>query len=61
VRFYTPKFQGKLFGLIPVTFTPESPPPLTLPVLWFTDVKIQLAFVRCDTLTADPLDVRELA
>jgi hypothetical protein len=57
VRFYTPKFVGKLFGLIPVTFTPESPPPLTLPVLWFTDVTIDLAFVRCDTLTADPLDV----
>jgi hypothetical protein len=57
VRFYTPKFAGKLFGLIPVTFTPESPPPLTLPVLWFTHVTIDLAFVQCDTLTADPLDV----
>jgi len=59
VRFYTPSFQGKLFGVIPVTFTPESPPPLTLPVLWFTDVTINLAFVRCDTLTADPLDLSE--
>ena len=57
VRFYTPEFKGKLFGVIPVTFTPESPPPLTLPVLWFTDVKINLAFVRCDTLTGDPLKV----
>jgi hypothetical protein len=57
VRFYTPEFKGKLFGVIPVTFTPESPPPLTLPVLWFTDVKINLAFVRCDTLTADPLRI----
>jgi hypothetical protein len=28
-------------------------------VLTFTDVKIQLAFVRCDTLTADPLDLSE--
>ncbi|MFF5076878.1 DUF6114 domain-containing protein [Actinoplanes sp. NPDC000266] len=59
VRFYTPKFEGKLFGLIPVTFTPEQPPPLTLPVLWFTDVTIQLAYVRCDTLTAAPLDIKE--
>ncbi|MGA5298469.1 DUF6114 domain-containing protein [Nucisporomicrobium flavum] len=59
VRFYTPSFKGKLFGVIPVTFTPESPPPLTLPVLWFTDVTINLAFVRCDTLTAKPLDVSE--
>jgi hypothetical protein len=57
VRFYTPEFKGKLFGVIPVTFTPESPPPLTLPVLWFTDVTIDLAFVRCDTLTGDPLKV----
>ncbi|MFI5494126.1 DUF6114 domain-containing protein [Actinoplanes sp. NPDC051859] len=61
VRFYTPKFQGKLFGLIPVTFTPERPPPLTLPILWFTDVKIQLSFVRCDTLTGKPLTLTEKA
>ena len=61
VRFYTPEFKGKLFGVIPVTFTPESPPPLTLPVLWFTDVRINLAFVRCDTLTGEPLKVSEKA
>ena len=59
VTFYTPRFQGKLFGLIPVTFTPDSPPPLTLPYLKFTDVRITLAFVSCDTLTADPLDLTE--
>lgn len=59
VKFYTPKMTGKLFGLIPVTFTPEQPPPLTLPYLLFTDVEIQLAFVRCDTLTAKPLDISE--
>jgi hypothetical protein len=61
VRFYTPEFKGNLFGVIPVTFTPESPPPLMLPYLWFTSVKINLAFVRCDTLTADPLSVIEKA
>jgi hypothetical protein len=60
VRFYTPKFTGRLFGLIPVTFTPDQPPPLTLPVLTFTDVRIDLAFVRSDVLTADPLDLREV-
>jgi Family of unknown function (DUF6114) len=48
VQFFTPRFEGKLFGLIPVVFTPDSPPPLTLPYLWFTDVKIDLAFVSCD-------------
>lgn len=57
VRFYTPEFKGKLFGIIPVTFTPKSPPPLTLPVLWFTDVTINLAFVRCDTLSGEPMKV----
>jgi hypothetical protein len=57
VRFYTPRFKGKLFGIIPVTFTPQSPPPLTLPVLWFTDVEINLTFVRCDTLTGARLAI----
>lgn len=59
VRFYTPKFTGNLFGVIPVTFTPEQPPPLTLPVLWFTNVTIDLAFVSCDKLTAAPLQINE--
>jgi hypothetical protein len=55
VKFYTPDFQGKLFGLFPVTFTPDSPPPVMLPRLFFSDVKINLALVTCDTLTAKPL------
>jgi Family of unknown function (DUF6114) len=59
VKFYTPKFTGKLFGLIPVTFTPDSPPPLTLPVLWFTDVTIDLAFVNCNTLTTQDMHLSE--
>ncbi|BCY07838.1 DUF6114 domain-containing protein [Actinoplanes sp. L3-i22] len=59
VRFYTPKMTGNLFGLIPVTFTPEQPPPLTLPILWFTDVTIELANVSCDTLTASPIQILE--
>ena len=61
VAFYTPRFEGKLFGVIPVVFTPDSPPPLTLPYLKFTDVKIQLAFVTCDTLTGKPsLNIQEV-
>jgi hypothetical protein len=60
VKFYTSEFKGNLFGLIPVTFTPDSPPPPMPPIpLWFTDVKIQLAYVRCDTLTGDPMKVAE--
>ena len=61
VKFYTSRFEGKLFGLIPVVFTPDEPPPLTLPVLWFTDAKIQLNLIRCDTLTGKPLTVTETA
>jgi hypothetical protein len=61
VEFYSPTFKGKLFGLIPVTFTPEQPPPLTLPVLWFTDVTLDLAYVSSDVLTAKPLDIGETA
>jgi hypothetical protein len=61
VEFYSPTFKGKLFGLIPVTFTPEQPPPLTLPVLWFTDVTLDLAYVSSDVLTAKPLDIEGTA
>jgi hypothetical protein len=57
VTFYTPRFTGKLFGIFPVTFTPDAPPPLTLPVLPFTDVVIDLALVRCDTLQATSMRV----
>lgn len=60
VRFFTPRFTGKLLGLKQV-YTPTSPPPLppgvpvpVLPVV-FTDVEIQLAFVDCGTLTAKDL------
>ncbi|GLY08344.1 DUF6114 domain-containing protein [Actinoplanes sp. NBRC 101535] len=59
VEFYTSRFTGKLFGLIPVVFTPDQPPPLTLPVLWFTDTTIDLVYVHSDELTADPLTIRE--
>jgi hypothetical protein len=60
VRFTTPKFTGNLFGVIPVAFTPDSPPPPMPPILWFTDVTIDLAFVRCDTLRADALDITSI-
>jgi hypothetical protein len=57
VKFYTERLEGKLFGLIPVVFTPDSPPPLTLPLLWFTDVTITLDYVQCDVLTGIPLHI----
>jgi Family of unknown function (DUF6114) len=60
VRFYTTQIKGKLFGLLPVTFTPESPPPLVVPDLFFTDATVQLAFVHCDRLTAPTLRINYL-
>jgi len=57
VKFYSSRFEGKLFGLIPVVFTPDAPPPLILPELLFTDANIQLMLVQTDTLTAPNLTI----
>jgi hypothetical protein len=57
VKFYASRFEGKLFGLIPVVFTPDSPPLLILPELLFTDANIQLVYVRSDVLTAPDLTI----
>lgn len=40
VTLYTESLSGNLLGLIPVTFTPKAPPPLTLPELFFTNVTV---------------------
>ncbi|MFF7372663.1 hypothetical protein [Streptomyces tricolor] len=40
---YTESISGNLFGLIPVTFSPDSPPPLNIPLIYFTDVKVTQA------------------
>ncbi|MFH9982786.1 hypothetical protein ACH4ND_26800 [Streptomyces sp. NPDC017179] len=37
---YTQSISGNLLGLIPVTFTPDNPPPLNIPVIYFTDVTV---------------------
>ncbi|MFI7406666.1 hypothetical protein ACIBW9_40435 [Streptomyces sp. NPDC049541] len=37
---YTESISGNLFGLIPLTFTPDSPPPLNIPFIYFTNVKV---------------------
>jgi hypothetical protein len=55
VKFYASRFHGTLLG-IPLTFTPDSPPPLTLPVMIFGDPDMDLVFVDCDRLTAPNLD-----
>ena len=37
---YTQSISGNLFGLIPITFTPDNPPPLNIPFIYFTNVKV---------------------
>ncbi|OIJ67693.1 hypothetical protein WN71_011520 [Streptomyces mangrovisoli] len=40
---YTESISGNLFGLVPVTFTPDNPPPLNIPLIYFTNVKVTQA------------------
>ncbi|MDH6219829.1 hypothetical protein [Streptomyces pseudovenezuelae] len=37
---YTESISGNLFGLIPITFDPDNPPPLNIPLIYFTNVKV---------------------
>ncbi|MET9660415.1 hypothetical protein [Streptomyces sp. NPDC006510] len=43
VTMYTEELKGNLFGLIPVTFSPETPPPLNVPFAFFTKVTVTQA------------------
>jgi len=40
VTMYTESISGNLLGAIPITFTPEFPPPLVIPELFFTNVTV---------------------
>ncbi|POX52680.1 hypothetical protein [Streptomyces sp. Ru72] len=48
---YTESISGNLLGLIPVTFSPDSPPPLNIPLIYFTNVKVTQAGQFGGTLT----------
>ncbi|MFF9280878.1 hypothetical protein [Streptomyces griseosporeus] len=48
---YTESISGNLFGLIPITFSPDSPPPLNIPLIYFTNVKVTQAAQFGGTLT----------
>ncbi|MEU9243042.1 hypothetical protein [Streptomyces sp. NPDC048385] len=37
---YTESISGNLFGLIPITFDVNNPPPLNIPLIYFTKVKV---------------------
>ncbi|MFF9475401.1 hypothetical protein ACF1E9_22620 [Streptomyces roseolus] len=43
VTMYTEELKGNLLGIIPITFGPESPPPVDLPAVFFTNVKLKQA------------------
>lgn len=55
VTMYTEELKGNLFGFLPVTFSPQTPPPLNLPVAFFTDVKVTQAGQFGGTLTVPGL------
>ena len=40
---YTESISGNLLGLIPITFDPDNPPPLNIPLIYFTKVKVTQA------------------
>ncbi|MBI0295220.1 hydrogenase expression protein HypF [Streptomyces sp. PRKS01-29] len=43
VTMYTEELSGNLLGLIPITFSPKSPPPVNIPEVFFTDVTVKQA------------------
>ncbi|WP_406374544.1 hypothetical protein OG788_30690 [Streptomyces sp. NBC_00647] len=52
---YTESISGNLLGLIPITFDPENPPPLNIPLIYFTKVKVVQAGQFGGTLTVPGL------
>ncbi|WP_438291618.1 hypothetical protein [Streptomyces sp. HUAS TT7] len=55
VTMYTEELKGNLFGLIPVTFSPATPPPLNVPYAFFTNVTVRQAGQFGGTLTVPGL------
>ncbi|MFJ3694122.1 hypothetical protein ACIPW9_08395 [Streptomyces sp. NPDC090052] len=43
VTMYTESLKGNLFGLIPITFSPDTPPPINVPFAFFTNVTVKQA------------------
>lgn len=55
VTMYTEELKGNLFGLIPITFSPQTPPPLNVPFAFFTKVRVVQAGQFGGTLTVPGL------
>jgi hypothetical protein len=39
---YVKSLKGNIFGVVPITFTPESPPPINVPIVFFSNVEAAL-------------------
>ncbi|WP_371657082.1 MULTISPECIES: hypothetical protein [unclassified Streptomyces] len=55
VTMYTEELKGNLFGLIPITFSPQTPPPLNIPYVFFTNATVHQAGQFGGTLTVPGL------
>ncbi|MER5930018.1 hypothetical protein [Streptomyces sp. NPDC002054] len=55
VTMYTESLKGNLFGIIPIEFSPDSPPPLNVPFAFFSKVKVVQAGQFGGTLTVPGL------
>ncbi|MFF8954301.1 hypothetical protein [Streptomyces sp. NPDC014894] len=55
VTMYTEELKGNLFGLIPITFSPRTPPPVDVPFAFFTQAKVTQAGQFGGTLTVPGL------
>ncbi|TGZ10200.1 hypothetical protein [Streptomyces rhizosphaericola] len=56
VTMYTEELKGNLFGLIPITFNPQTPPPLNVPFAFFTKVRVVQAGQFGGSLTVPGLN-----
>lgn len=43
VTMYTESLEGNLFGLFPIEFTPDTPPPVDVPAAFFSNVTVRQA------------------
>ncbi|MGW3242277.1 hydrogenase expression protein HypF [Streptomyces sp. NPDC001070] len=61
VTMYTESLKGNLFGLIPIEFTPDTPPPLNVPAAFFTNVTVKQAAQFGGTLKVPGMHVYNTA
>jgi hypothetical protein len=57
VQFFTSRFRGNLFGLLPVDYTPDSLPPTPPSPVFFTSPNVQLVWVDSPVLDAPDLKI----